>query len=38
MTSAPIKAFATFLAVLIAIGASFACMNTMYASVAARVP
>ncbi len=35
-TSAPIKAFGTFLAVLMAIGASFAGMNAMYASVANR--
>ena len=37
MTSGPIKAFATFLAVIMSIGASFSGMNTMYASVAGRV-
>lgn len=37
LTSTPIKAFATFLAVVMAIGASIAGMNTMYASVAGRV-
>lgn len=37
LTAMPIKAFATFLAVIMSIGASFAGMNTMYASVAGRV-
>ncbi len=37
MTATPIKAFAMFLAVIMSIGASFAAMNTMYASVAGRV-
>ncbi len=34
--AAPIKAFGIFIAVLMAIGASFAAMNTMYAAVARR--
>lgn len=34
--AAPIKAFAIFIAVLMAVGASFAAMNTMYAAVARR--
>lgn len=37
LTAMPIKAFATFLAIIMSIGASFAGMNTMYASVAGRV-
>lgn len=36
-TAAPVKAFAFFLAITMAIGASFAGMNTMYANVAGRV-
>lgn len=36
-TAAPVKAFAFFLAITMAIGASFAGMNTMYANVANRV-
>lgn len=36
-TAAPLKAFGSFLAVIMSIGASFAAMNTMYASVASRV-
>ncbi len=36
-TSKPVKAFATFLAFTMAIGACFAGMNTMYANVANRV-
>ena len=36
-TAAPVKAFALFLAVTMAIGACFAGMNTMYANVANRV-
>ncbi|MDE3180669.1 MAG: ABC transporter permease [Acidobacteriota bacterium] len=35
-SAAPIKAFAIFIAVLMAVGASFAAMNTMYAAVARR--
>lgn len=35
-TAAPIKAFGIFIAVLMAIGAAFAAMNTMYAAVARR--
>lgn len=35
-TAAPIKAFGIFIAILMAVGASFAAMNTMYASVARR--
>jgi len=35
-TAAPIKAFGIFIAVLMAVGASFAAMNTMYAAVARR--
>jgi putative ABC transport system permease protein len=34
--AAPIKAFGIFIAVLMAVGASFAAMNTMYAAVARR--
>lgn len=37
MTAAPVKAFAFFLAITMAIGASFAAMNTMYANVSNRV-
>ena len=36
-TSAPLKAFGTFLAIIMSIGACFAGMNVMYASVANRV-
>jgi putative ABC transport system permease protein len=36
MTSGPLKAFGAFLAVIMSIGACFAAMNTMYASVANR--
>lgn len=36
-TAGPLKAFGGFLAVIMSIGASFAGMNTMYASVANRV-
>lgn len=36
-TSRPVKAFASFLAITMAIGACFAGMNTMYANVASRV-
>jgi putative ABC transport system permease protein len=36
-TATPLKAFGVFLAVIMSIGASFAGMNTMYASVASRV-
>jgi len=36
-TSGPLKAFGIFLAVIMSIGASFAGMNAMYASVASRV-
>jgi putative ABC transport system permease protein len=36
-TAAPLRAFGAFLAVLMSIGACFAGMNTMYASVASRV-
>lgn len=36
-TAGPLKAFGVFLAVIMSIGASFAGMNTMYASVANRV-
>lgn len=36
-TSKPVKAFAVFLAVTMAVGACFAGMNTMYANVASRV-
>ena len=36
-TAAPIKAFASFLATTMAVGACFAGMNTMYANVANRV-
>ena len=36
-TAAPLKAFGVFLAVMMSIGACFAGMNTMYASVANRV-
>ena len=35
-TAAPIKAFGIFIAILMAVGASFAAMNTMYAAVARR--
>lgn len=35
-TAGPIKAFGIFIAVLMAIGAAFAAMNTMYAAVARR--
>jgi putative ABC transport system permease protein len=35
-TAAPIKAFGIFIAALMAVGASFAAMNTMYAAVARR--
>lgn len=35
-TAAPIKAFGIFIAILMAVGASFAAMNTMYATVARR--
>ena len=35
-TARPIKAFGIFIAVLMAVGASFAAMNTMYAAVARR--
>lgn len=35
-SAAPIKAFGIFIAVLMAVGASFAAMNTMYAAVARR--
>lgn len=35
--SAPLKAFGTFLAVIMSIGACFAGMNTMYGNVASRV-
>jgi putative ABC transport system permease protein len=35
--SAPLKAFGTFLAIVMAIGACFAGMNTMYGNVASRV-
>jgi putative ABC transport system permease protein len=35
-TAAPIKIFGIFIAVLMAVGASFAAMNTMYAAVARR--
>lgn len=35
-TAAPIRAFGIFIAVLMAVGASFAAMNTMYAAVARR--
>ena len=35
-TAAPIKAFGIFIAVLMAVGACFAAMNTMYAAVARR--
>lgn len=36
-TSAPLKVFGTFLAIIMSIGACFAGMNTMYANVAGRV-
>jgi len=36
-TAKPVKAFAVFLAVTMAVGACFAGMNTMYANVASRV-
>lgn len=36
-TAKPIKAFATFLAMTMAVGACFAGMNTMYSNVASRV-
>jgi putative ABC transport system permease protein len=35
-SAAPIKAFGIFIAILMAVGASFAAMNTMYAAVARR--
>ena len=37
LASAPLKAFGTFLAIVMSIGACFAGMNTMYGNVASRV-